>query len=185
LTATAARDRGALKAYTDEIRRIFARAGISTGEITFDDIVGHPDLVGLEAAALPDLLSLAWRPGGVSVFLVRTITPVGLQALSGGGDNPGAPSVGSPTGGVAVGIDTMCYRSWESLARVTAHAVARHMGLFRNVEPEGLGEDPIADSPGREDLTQATDNLMYFSEFGGLTLTNGQRDILRRSAVLR
>jgi hypothetical protein len=174
------------KQYLMQLRLIFASVGISLGNRTYDDVpAGHADLDGLDAADLPSLLSLSTRPSGVNVFFVRTITPVGLQALSGGGDNPGDPSFGSPTSGVAVGVDTMCYRSWEDLARVTAHGIARHMGLFRNVEPDGLHVDPIADTPAPDKTGSEKTNLMYFSEFGGSTLTDGQEDILRRSPVLR
>lgn len=173
--------------YIAKIRLYFARAGISLGAVTFDDLPGHPDLDGLDSTMLPDLLSLSTRPGGVSVFLVRTISPVGLQALVGSDKNPGDPSVGSPIGGVAVSVDTLCYRTWIDLARVTSHAIARDMGLFRNVEPEPFAdlEDPILDSPGIADPAGAMDNLMYFSEFGGTQLSEGQKDVLRRSAVLR
>jgi hypothetical protein len=173
--------------YVAKIRLFFARAGISLGAVTFDDLPGHPDLDGLDSAMLPDLLALSTRPGGVSVFLVRTISPVGLQALVGSDKNPGDPSVGSSIGGVAVAVDTLCYRSWVDLARITSHAIARHMGLFRNVEPAPFGdlEDPIPDSPGVDDPAGALDNLMYFSEFGGTQLSEGQKDILRRSGVLR
>jgi hypothetical protein len=188
-------------AFQDEfvlhLRTIFARASIPLGAITYDDLIakpepepdpGHPDLDGLDSTMLPDLLSLSTRPGGVSVFLVRTITPVGLQALVGSDRNPGDPTPGSRIGGVAVSVDTLCYRSWLHLARVTAHAIARHMGLFRNVEPEPFSvlEDPILDSPGMADpMEDMVDNLMYFSEFGGEELSNGQKEILRRSGVLR
>jgi hypothetical protein len=173
--------------FLGELRLIFARAGIALGTTTFDDLPDHPDLDGLDSANLGSLLELSTHAGGVNVFVVRTITPVGLQALVGGDKNPGDPSVASPTGGVAISIDTACYRSWPKLARVTAHAIARHMGLFRNIEPPPQGglEDPIADSPGSSDPLGAANNLMYYSEFGGTVLSDGQESILRRSAVLR
>lgn len=169
------------------LRTIFARAGIALGETTFDDILDHYSLHGLASEHLGDLLALAAHPGGVNVFFVRTIAPVGLSVLSGGDKNPGDPALGSRTGGVAVAVDTLCYRSWPDLARLTAHATAREMGLYRNVEPapfEGY-EDPIADSPGADNPAGMTDNLMYFSEFGGTSLSPGQKDILRRSPSLR
>jgi hypothetical protein len=185
--AAADTNSGFRRFYLDQLRLIFARAGIAQGIITFDDLPGHADLDGLEVAALPDLLQLSTRPNGVSVFFVRTITPVGIQVLSGGADNPGDPSVGSRTGGVAVSVDTMCYRTWQDLARVTAHGIARHMGLFRNVEPDGINLDPIPDTPAPDPMNPelTTSNLMHFSEFGGTEISEGQEDILRRSPVLR
>jgi hypothetical protein len=173
--------------FLGQLRVIFARAAIALGTVTYDDITGHPELDGLDSENLSDLLELATHPGGVNVFFVRTIAPVGLQALVGSDKNPGDPTPGSPIGGVAVAVDTMCYRSWEQFARVTAHAIAREMALYRNLEPAPFDtfEDPIADSPGAENPTQALDNLMHFSEFGGTSLTPEQREILRRSATLR
>jgi len=173
--------------YLSKLRLIFARAGIALGAATYDDLPGHPDLDGLDSENLGDLLALSKHAGGVSVFFVRTIAPVGLEVLVGGDKNPGDPSVGSPVGGVAIGVDELCYRGWDDLARVTAHGIARQMGLFRNVEPAPFGsyEDPISDSPGVDDPTGAATNLMYYSEFGGSTLSDGQQEVLRRSAVLR
>jgi hypothetical protein len=172
--------------FVGTIRLNFARAGIALGATTYTDLTGHADLDGLDAEKLPDLLALSTHPGGVSVFLVRTITPVGLQVLVGGDKNPGDPSVGSPIGGVVIGIDAMCYRNWEQLARVASHGIARQMGLFRNIEPapDGSFQDPIADTPGTEDAAGALSNLMHYSEFGGSLLTDDQREILRASAVL-
>jgi hypothetical protein len=71
-------------------------------------------------------------------------------------------------------MEALCYRDWRTLARQTAHAVARQLGLFRSVEPDG-GVDPIDDSP------TTIDNLMHYSEFGGTTLSPGQIEILRAS----
>ena len=39
---------------------------------------------------------------------------------------------------LAIAADTLCYRSWTQLARQTAHGIARHMGLFRNREPDDV-----------------------------------------------
>ena len=65
-------------------------------------------------------------------------------------------------------------------ARVTAHALARHLGLYRNREPDpATALDPLVDSPTSED------NLMYWGENGGTALSFEQREILRQSPVLR
>jgi hypothetical protein len=58
------------------------------------------------------------------------------------------------------------------------------MGLYHNIETEtdasgGVLEDPIKDSD------DASTNLMFYSEFGGTDLSEGQRDVLTRSPVLR
>ena len=119
--------------------------------------------------------------GGVNVFFVRTLSPVGLEAF---GPNPGPAGLGGTAeSGVVIGMDTLCYRTWSQVARLTAHEVARYMGLFHNVEAE-IGahvkwQDPIPDSD------QSSSNLMFYSEFGGVDLSEGQREILAKSAVLR
>ena len=38
---------------------------------------------------------------------------------------------------MAISLDGLCYRSWEEMARTTAHATARYLGLYRNREPDG------------------------------------------------
>lgn len=163
--------------YLASLRNILARGGIAVGTITYDDVVGHPDLDGLDVRNLGALLSLSPQATGVHVFLVRTLSPAGLLAAIGG--TPGAPGIpGTAASGVAISLDGLCYRSWEEMARTTAHATARYLGLYRNREPDGA-LDPIDDSDD-----QAT-NLMYYSEFGGSDLSDGQRAILVRSPVLR
>jgi hypothetical protein len=114
------------------------------------------------------------------VFLVRSISPAGVQIVVGG--TPGSPLAGTRTSGVAISLDALCYRDWRMLARQTAHAIARHLGLFRNIEPTAEDtpiEDPIADSPS------TLDNLMHYNEFGGTALSPGQRQMLRISPVVQ
>ena len=57
------------------------------------------------------------------------------------------------------------------------------MGLYHNVELEvgqhATWRDPI------EDSDDSRNNLMFFSELGGIDLSAGQRAILTKSAVLR
>ena len=94
-----------------------------------------------------------------------------------------------PQGGrIVIGLDTLCFRSWQQLARLTAHEIARYMGLSHNIElaTDDMGmpyHDLIGDTPESGDET--TNNLMFFSELGGTDISPGQRDILTRSGVLR
>ena len=171
--------------YLGAIEDIFQAANLTLGEITYEDITalagadGRPDLDVLDAAQANALFALTKRRGGVSVFMVRSMEPDGPQLLT--NSTPGAPVPGTGASAIAIGVDTLCYRSWAQLARQTAHGIARHMGLFRNVEPDGVTThvDPIDDS------TDELDNLMHWSEFGGTELSLGQREILRASPVLR
>jgi hypothetical protein len=84
--------------------------------------------------------------------------------------------------GVVVGLDTLCYRSWKQLARLTAHEIARYMGLYRNVEQDPL--QPVLHTDPISDSDMSSTNLMFYSELGGADLSAGQADILSRSAVL-
>jgi hypothetical protein len=162
--------------FLDSLRSIFKdSATLTLGEITYEDI-SRPDLDGLEIARAGELLALGKHDRGVNVFFVRNLSPVGIQAYS-PGPGPGGLA-GTSRSGIIIGIDTLCYRSWQQLARLTAHEIARYMGLYQNVELGGQ-TDGIADSD------DSTDNLMFYSELGGTTLSAGQREILHRSPVLR
>jgi hypothetical protein len=167
--------------FLGQLRTIFAGGDLALGTITYEDITTHPDLDGLAVADAGALLSLGAYDVGVNVFFVRTLSPVGLQAF---GPNPGpAGLAGTRQSGVVIGVDTLCYQPWDKLARLTAHEIARYMGLFHNVELE------VADNPTWRDLIDDSDdsptNLMFFSERGGVELSTGQKTILMKSAVLR
>jgi hypothetical protein len=162
--------------YLGMLRTVFAKGGIALGTITFEDLANHPDLDGLDIADAPSLLALGTHTTGINVYFVRTMRPVGLQAF---GPNPGpAGLAGTRQSGVIVSLDTLCYEGWSDVARLTAHELARYMGLYDNVELDGH-LDPIDDSDA------SSDNLMYFSDSSGTDLSAGQREILTRSAVLR
>ncbi|MDQ3364816.1 MAG: hypothetical protein M3680_05250 [Myxococcota bacterium] len=163
--------------FLGQLRGIFTRGGVALGAVTYEDVLDHPDLDGLDIGDASALLSLGRHAQGINVFFVRTLSPVGLQAF---GPSPGPAGLGGTRkSGIVVGIDTLCYRSWQQLARLTAHELARYMGLYHNVELDAQWRDPIADSD------DSPSNLMFYSELGGLELSAGQRDILTRSPVLR
>jgi hypothetical protein len=84
---------------------------------------------------------------------------------------------------VIIALDTLCYESatpWADVGRLTAHELARYMGLYDNVDLDGH-DDPISD----DNQIPASQNLMFYSDSGGTELSTGQQDILSRSAVLR
>ena len=162
--------------YLGALRSILQEQGaLTVDRITYED-VNHPELDGLEVANAGALLKLGKHAQGINVFFVRNLSPVGIQAF---GPGPGpAGLAGTSKSGIVVGIDTLCYRSWKQLARLTAHEIARYMGLYQNVEIDGRF-DAIEDSDG------TSNNLMFYSELGGTSLSAGQREILSRSPVLR
>jgi len=167
--------------YLGQLKSVFAHAGVALGTITYEDLRNHPDLDGLNAANAGSLFALGAHGVGINVFFVRTLSPVGLQAL---GPAPGpAGLAGTPGSGIVIGADTLCYRSWADVARLTAHELARYMGLYDNVEIDDSDASPRRDPISDSDTSNA--NLMYFSELGGTELSPGQRDILSRSPVLR
>ncbi|KAB2898067.1 MAG: hypothetical protein F9K40_11875 [Kofleriaceae bacterium] len=176
LDAAGARDSAAFQTeFVAELRALLSRA-FATGATTYEDVVDHPELAGLVRERAGELFELNTHDHGVAIFFVRSIAPAGMQIIVGG--TPGAPLPGTRGSGVAVSLEAMCYRDWRTLARQTAHAVARQLGLFRNIEPDG-GVDPIDDTPA------TIDNLMHFSEFGGTTLTPGQVEVLRASPAVQ
>ncbi|MBA3395580.1 MAG: hypothetical protein H0T89_23225 [Deltaproteobacteria bacterium] len=165
--------------FLGQIRGIFSRGGIALGGVTYHDVPNHPELDGLDIVDAGALLALGAHAKGINVFFVRTLSPVGLQAF---GPGPGpAGLAGTRKSGIVIGIDTLCYRSWRQLARLTAHEIGRYMGLYHNVELDPRWTDPIADT----DDIESKNNLMFFSELGGEELSPGQRNILTRSPVLR
>jgi hypothetical protein len=182
LDATAAKTAAFFQTdYLGALRTIFAGGGIALGTTRYEDVTNHPDLDGLSVDAAGSLLSLGTRGVGMNVFFVRTLSPVGLQAF---GPNPGPSGLGGTRqSGIVIAVDTLCYRSWSQLARLTAHEVARYMGLYHNVELE-VAEHPSWRDP-IDDSDESRNNLMFFSELGGIDLSAGQRSILTKSAVLR
>lgn len=178
LDASTARVLTVFQSYIQNIDQILGQANIRLGEVTYHDVGDQTLLDALEEGDIAQLASLSTTDTGVNLFLVRSIDPGGVQVLSAG--TPGAPrSSGSRTAGIAVSMDTLCYRSWTELSRITSHAIARQMGLFRNVEPESGIEDPIGDSLPDDA------NLMFYSEFGGIELSDGQAQVLRLYPGLR
>jgi len=175
--------------YLGELRTVFDSAGLEIGATSYQDVLDHPELDGLAVADVGSLLRLGTFTTGINVFFVRSLSPMGLQAF---GPNPGPAGLGGTAqSGIVIALDTLCYRSWTALARLTAHELARYMGLSHNVELEtaqhSSWRDPISDSD------DSSNNLMFFSEHAepgaelsvGTELSPGQRDILMRSPVLR
>jgi hypothetical protein len=168
--------------FLSRLKTIFQQGGIALGTMSYTDLKNHPDLDGLDIANARSLLALGSHSTGINVFFVRTLSPVGIQAF---GPNPGpAGLANTPHSGVVIALDTLCYRSWNDLARIAAHEIALYMGLYNNVEVDPLERlvqhaDPIPDSD-----TSST-NLMFYSELGGTDLSEGQRYVLRRNPVLR
>ncbi len=177
LDAASAQESAGFADYLAELTAVFDAAGIHLGDVTYNDITDRDDLDGVERDRVGELFARADQAGGINVFFVRSIAPAGVQAVVGA--TPGPPrTAGTPASGVAIGMDTLCYRDWTALARISAHAIARQMGLYYNRDPAGR-PDTIGDSD------DASTNLMFFGDLGGGSLSSGQREVLRRYPGLR
>lgn len=155
--------------FLDSIETILGGGDINIGQISYTDIQ-RADLDGVVEGDLSNLFRLSENESGIAVFFVRSLSPDGVQTQVGG--IPGPPRMpGTSKSGIAVSVDTLCYRSWPDLAKVTSHTIAGQMGLWNNRDPQGT-KDPISDS----DLS--SDNLMFFGEFGGVELSDGQKHVL-------
>jgi len=172
--------------YLGELRRVFGRAGIGVNAASYQDITDRHALDGIDVANIGSLFALGSDPTGVNVFFVRSLSPLGVEVF---GPTPGPAGVaGTAASGIAVSLDTLCYRDWRAVARLTAHAIGHYMGLYHNVEPP----DPVQgrSDPPWQDLAPDTDtsssNLMYFSQIhAGSDVTVDQTYLLSRSPVLR
>jgi hypothetical protein len=164
------------KEYLEMLRDILADAGLKHGITTFTDIQ-RPDLDAVDRISMRKLLRLSDRDTGISIFFVRSLSPDGIQAIPGGVPGPPRTS-GTSASGIVVSLDTACFRPWETLARVTAHTIGAQMGLFYNRDQDGI-PDPITDTDA------SAENLMFFSEFGGVEVSDGQRSVLGRYPGLR
>jgi hypothetical protein len=167
-----------------ELTAVFGRVGLAVSDKTYENLPRHPELSSIDLASVGSLLSLGSHATGVNVFFVRSLSPLGLQAFA---PSPGSGVAGTPQSGIVISLDTLCYRDWQSVARLAAHEIARYMGLYHNVEPRDPGQltgDPVWQDL-IEDSDTSSDNLMYFSEPTGTTLSFGQRDALSWSPVIR
>ena len=177
LDAASAQASPRFQAYVIALGRTFAAADIALGDITYEDIAGRDDLDAVEQGQAGKLFALASHDTGVNVFFVRAIAPAGVQAVVAG--TPGPPRTpGSRASGLAIGADTLCYRDWTEMSRITAHAIARQMGLYYNRAPDGHA-DAIPDSD------DSSANLMFFGDLGGSALSEDQSEVLRRYPGLR
>lgn len=171
--------------YLGTLKSLFARNHIQVNDASYENVANRHALDGLDIADLGALFSLGRHATGINVFFVRSLSPLGVEVF---GPNPGPGGVGgTPESGIVVSLDTLCYRDWPAIARLTAHAIARYMGLYHNVELRDPRQAP--DDPRWEDLIPDSDssdtNLMYPSARDGDALSIGQRNALTWSPVLQ
>ncbi|HEY6175277.1 MAG TPA: hypothetical protein VIX73_12560 [Kofleriaceae bacterium] len=170
--------------YFGTLHTLFGHLGIGVIDATYDDITNRHALDGLDIADAGSLFPISRYTSGINIFFVRSLSPIGVEVF---GPNPGPAFGGTPDSGIVVSLDSLCTRDWPSLARLTAHALGRYMGLYHNVEPRDPSQP--AEDPTWEDLIpdsdDASSNLMYPSAHDGTDLSNTQRNALIWSPVLR
>jgi hypothetical protein len=162
--------------FVQSLRSILGRAGVSLGNVTYEDIVGRPELDAVNADGARALFLQNSEATGISLFFVRSLAPAGVAVI---GESPGPAGIApNASAGIAISTEALCYRSWSQVARTAAHQIAGYMGLYANIDLSN-GQDPIGDSD------DSSDNLMFYSELGGSEVSDGQAQVLRRSPVLR
>ncbi len=170
--------------YLRELQRVFGQVGIAVNGVSYQDIPDRHALDGVDVADIGSLFALGTDPTGINVFFVRSLSPLGVEVF---GPTPG-PSGVPGASGIAISLDTLCYRDWHAVARLTAHAIGHYMGLYHNVEPPDPVQGP-SDPPWQDldaDTDDSSSNLMYFSQIhDGADLTVDQTFTLTRSPVLR
>lgn len=185
LAAGSAPNAPGFQAYLNELGRVFGRAGMRVNAASYQDFTDRHALDGVDVTDIGSLFALGTYATGINVFFVRSLSPLGVEVF---GPTPGPAGVTGAASGIAISFDTLCYRDWPAVARLTAHAIGHYMGLYHNVEPPDPVQGP--NDPPWEDLVPDTDtsgaNLMYFSQtHAGSDLTVEQSNILSWSPVLR
>ena len=173
---TARRDTAFQQYFISTLRTLLGRGSVTIGDITFEDVVGHPELDAITQESAAALFEQTSTADGVTLYFVRSIAPAGLAAI---GPAPGPVGLaGTSRSGIALTMEAMCYRSWSQLARTAAHEIAGYLGLYPNRDIDD-GLDPLSDTD------DGSENLMFYSELGGVSLTPGQGQIMQRSPALR
>ncbi|MBK7535475.1 MAG: hypothetical protein IPI49_08920 [Myxococcales bacterium] len=172
LNAEIARREDFFQLYITDLREVLAGANVALAPPTYDDLPSKNARDNIAPEHVRALASKGIYSSGINVFFVRSLSPAGSRAI---GPTPGPVGIkGTAASGIIISLEPLCYRTWKDVARITAHQLARYMGLFPNIDSAGR-LDPIEDS----DVT--SDNLMFFSDQGGTALTPGQRAILSSS----
>lgn len=154
---------------------------------------------------LPGLfrLSAGAANAAINLFFVQEIVPLAQggepEAQSGGIPGPlGMHGTGSS--GIAISTDMMVLAGdAEMLGRTLAHEIAHYLGLFHTSERDGSVYEPLEDTPEcrldqdtegnglsvSDCAEQGADNLMFWAKTTGTILTEQQRAVLKRAAILK
>ena len=181
---TASSGASSLSSAIQDIKDIYAAAGITIDKVTFQSSTANNSVTRDAASDLGQVLE-AGTSGhstkiGMDIVLVRGISSgsdPNLVTLGVAGGIPSAPVLGNPHSGVVVAMDAVCDYSageWQFvLASTIAHEAGHSFGLFHNVEQTG-SKDAITDNN-----SDGASNLMYWLEYGGTKLSAQQGEVVR------
>ena len=145
------------KTIFDQVKRIWAQAGIGIGNVTYNDITGA-DLArfqDLKESELGLLMQKSLTPGArdnaLNVFFVHSIQGGALDGYIILGESAGIPGVplrGTSGSGLAVtGADFPRAAGLADIADTWVHEGSHWLGLFHTTESRGTAFDPLPDTP--------------------------------------
>jgi hypothetical protein len=134
--------------YLTSLGQLLARAGIDLRQSSFIDLRDRPEFDSLTAAELPQLLAAGPAGPALNIYFVRTIEPIGTAALI--ESTPGAPlDVGSGPGGVAIALDTLCYRAVDHAGTDHRPTRSRAISAWRATASPAASSTPSPTPTGR------------------------------------
>jgi hypothetical protein len=203
LDAAGAADDANMQAVLDGVDALWSTAGLSVGEVSFEDFSGDVDKYTVldaqtEFNSLLETVSLP-SPKVLPIFLVDEITDSGSTTLGKAAGPPGLATISgtSKSGMVASAADLE--GDPDKTARIIAHEGGHFLGLFHPTEKDGSEYDPISDtakcttdSDGdgvyapTECASSGADNLMFWAESSSMNgLSADQGWVLVRNPVSR
>lgn len=193
----------ALSATVTRVGQLWADAGFSVGEISYEDFSG--DVATYNSVDGPEELGNLQRTVSdvgnreIVYFLVSAITDAdGATILGLAAGPPGLAAVGATSkSGVVASVGSLVDGNTDEMARILAHEGMHFMGLFHTSEKDGSLYDPIADTAecttdadGNGTLSASecggsgADNLMWWSASETSTsLSADQAWVVQRSAA--